>query len=438
MMNFRKTLAGIVCGLATFGAFAAPVIRNVQMVQDPSTRAVTVNYTLTGGPAVVTAGVTTNGVPVSDAYVARTHGDIHQVIRADGPHTFTWLPDRNAAQDAAFRVDSGTRVTVTAWSTNDPPPVMAVDLAMTNRVLYFASVDALPEGGIKGTRCKTSLLVMKRIPAGGREFVMGRNKNVTFYTTNNESVENESPQLVSLQSDFYLGVFELTQYQWDVVCCKTINAAACFTNATCWATRPMENISWYDLHESFTNAYNFDYRYPNAPHPQSYLGLIRARTGVAFELPSEVEWEFASNAGLPSNQVGNGAELSEANLNKIGRTVSDWPSGSGWFHADFTAIRDAAVDMGTAEVGSYQPNLFGLYDMNGNVWEWTLDWYLINRRPLNGEVSLDSTIHSEVVVRGGSAATSTADCRSQRRFHRFPGTRNPNTGVRLKAPVAAH
>ena len=61
----------------------------------------------------------------------------------------------------------------------------------------------------------------------------------------------------------------------------------------------MENISWYDLHESADNTYSFDYRYPKAPNPQSYLGLLRARTGVAFELPSEVEWEFAANAGLP-------------------------------------------------------------------------------------------------------------------------------------------
>ena len=433
-MNFRTARIGIVYGLSTLGAFAAPVISDVQMTQDPATRAVTVNYTLTGGPAVVTAGVTTNGFPVSDAYISRTYGDIHQVVRADGPHAFTWLPDRNALQDEAFRVDSGARVTVTAWSTNDPPPVMAVDLTMTNRVLYFASVDALPEGGLKGTRCKTSLLVLKRIPAGGREFVMGRNKNVTYYTSSNESKDNESPQLVSLQSDFYLGVFELTQYQWDVVCCKTINAVANFTNATCWATRPMENISWYDLRESTNNTYNMDARYPNPPATGSYLGLLRARTGVAFELPSEVEWEFAANAGLPSGLVGNGAAVSDINLNKIGRTYNNWP---GTYVADFNAIRHAAIDQGTAEVGSYQPNLFGLYDMNGNVWEWTLDWYLINRRPLNGDVCLN-TMHGEVVIRGGSAGTVTADCRSQRRFHRTPETRNPNTGVRLKAPVAAH
>ena len=433
-MNFRTARIGIVCGLATLGAFAAPVISDVQMTQDPATRAVTVRYTLTDGPAVVTAGVTTNGVPVSDAYISRTYGDIHQVIRADGEHVFTWLPDRTE-QDNAFSVDGGARVTVTAWSTNDPPPVMAVDLTMTNRVLYFASVDALPEGGLKGSRCKTSLLVLKRIPAGGREFVMGRQKNVTFYTSSNESTENESPHLVSLRSDFYLGVFELTQYQWDLVCRKAINASANFTNALYAATRPMENVSWYDLRESTANSSDAAYRYPKPPNPQSFLGLIRARTGVAFELPGEVEWEFASNAGLPSNQVGNGAELSAANLNKIGRTVNNWP---GTYVADFTAIRHAAIDQGTAEVGSYQPNLFGLYDMNGNVWEWTLDWYLVNRRSLNGEVCLDSTVHGEVVIRGGSAGTVTADCRSQRRFHRAPDTRNLNTGVRLKAPVAAH
>ena len=53
-MNFRTARIGIVCGLATLGAFAAPVISDVQMTQDPATRAVTVRYTLTGGPAVIT------------------------------------------------------------------------------------------------------------------------------------------------------------------------------------------------------------------------------------------------------------------------------------------------------------------------------------------------------------------------------------------------
>ena len=90
-MNFRTARIGIVCGLATLGAFAAPVISDVQMTQDPATRAVTVRYTLTGGPAVITAGVTTNGVPTSDAYIARTYGDVHQVVRADGEQVFTWL-----------------------------------------------------------------------------------------------------------------------------------------------------------------------------------------------------------------------------------------------------------------------------------------------------------------------------------------------------------
>ena len=301
---------------------------------------------------------------------------------------------------------------------------------------------------------------MKRIPAGGREFVMGRNKNVTFYTTNNESVDNESPQLVSLQSDFYLGVFELTQYQWDVVCCKTINAAACFTNATCWATRPMENISWYDLHESFTNAYNFDYRYPNAPNPQSYLGLIRARTGVAFELPSEVEWEFASNTGLPSTLVGDGAALSQANLNKLGRTYSNWP---GTFVADFNAIRNAAIDQGTAEVGSYQPNLFGLYDMNGNAWEWCLDqydgtwnnetdnWYAnawnqqtetyngvtVYVDPVGMLLNTGANTDKNRVLRGGSVDNGSNNALSSYRHMRSydSGASNNWSGFRLACPV---
>jgi len=432
-MNHRMIFAGTI-GLVAACAHAFPAIDNVRMEQDPATREVTVRYTLTGGPAVVTAGATTNGVPLDDAHIACTHGDIHQVVRTDGEHTFTWLPDR-ILPDAAFHVGSGARVTVTAWSTNDPPPVMAVDLTMTNRVQYFASVNALPEGGLSGKRCKTSLLVLKRIPAGGREFVTGRHRNVSYYTKSNESVNNEIPHVVSLPTDFYLGVFEITQRQWDLVAGGVINVTANFTNAAYAQARPMENISWYDLHESNTNVYNFSYRYPNPPYEKSFLGLLRARTGVLFELPSEMEWEFAASAWQDSGHAGDGSVVSDDALFALGRTSGNWPM---TFVAGFTEIRDAGPDQGTAVVGSFKPNLFGLYDMCGNVWEWTLDWYLANRTHLNGAVSLDSTIHNEVVVRGGSAGTVTADCRDRRRFHRSPGTRNANTGARVRAPVVAH
>ena len=142
-MNYEKPWTVTTILLAAASALAAPQISNVRMEQDAATREVKVRYELAGAPAVVTAGVTTNGVPVNDAHISRTYGEIHQVIRTDGEHTFTWLPDRSLP-DTAFHVGSGACVTVTAWSTNDPPPVMAVDLTMTNRVLYFATVDALP------------------------------------------------------------------------------------------------------------------------------------------------------------------------------------------------------------------------------------------------------------------------------------------------------
>ncbi|HEY0657591.1 MAG TPA: formylglycine-generating enzyme family protein, partial [Pyrinomonadaceae bacterium] len=89
----------------------------------------------------------------------------------------------------------------------------------------------------------------------------------------------------------------------------------------------------------------------------------------------------------------------------------------------------------TAAVGSYQPNAFGLYDMHGNVWEWTQDVYNSNYQnlPTDGSANLSIGELNLHVLRGGSWYNSGFYCRSAFRFKLTPVSRSNNVSLRVAA-----
>uniref|UniRef100_A0A5Q5BP32 Sulfatase-modifying factor enzyme-like domain-containing protein n=2 Tax=unclassified Mycobacterium TaxID=2642494 RepID=A0A5Q5BP32_MYCSS len=103
-----------------------------------------------------------------------------------------------------------------------------------------------------------------------------------------------------------------------------------------------------------------------ADHPVVHVAYDDAEAYAAWaglELPTEAEWEVAARGGLPH----------------AGYTWGDEPEGPGhklanYWHGEFPWRPDRGYGR-TAPVGSYPPNGYGLYDMAGNVWEWTTDWY---------------------------------------------------------------
>jgi formylglycine-generating enzyme required for sulfatase activity len=190
---------------------------------------------------------------------------------------------------------------------------------------------------------------------------------------------DESPQHeVTISKPFYMGVTEVTQAQYEAVMGTNPSGLKGPTN-------PVNNVSWYEASD--------------------FCRKLSAKTGKAFRLPTEAEWEYACRAG-----------------SKTRFSFGDSDSALGdyaWFGSK------------TRPVGQKKPNAWGLYDMHGNVGEWCADRY----GPYSSEASVDSqgaTSGGVRVLRGGSwGDDDTGRFRCACRFYRpDPADRHGTDGLR--------
>jgi formylglycine-generating enzyme required for sulfatase activity len=131
------------------------------------------------------------------------------------------------------------------------------------------------------------------------------------------------------------------------------------------------------------------------------MGKLRARTGLDFDLPTEAQWEYACRAGTTTTySYGNSAD---------GNYM--------WY--------DSNSNSKTHVVGTKQPNLWGLYDMHGNVSEWCLDWY---GTLSYGTDPKGSSSGSNRVKRGGSWYYYAGSCASFIRGDFLPSLGNYHDG----------
>jgi formylglycine-generating enzyme required for sulfatase activity len=219
--------------------------------------------------------------------------------------------------------------------------------------------------------------VMMVVPAGS--FTMGSLLSEVI------SPYHEGPQhTVTFARQFAIGQFEVTFDEWD----------ACVADAGCndyepsdrgWGggRRPVIDVSWDDA--------------------SAYVAWLARITGKPYRLLSESEYEYAARAGTTTAYPwGNDIGLNNANCNGCG---SKWDTRR------------------TAPVGSFAANGFGVYDMIGNVWEWTEDCIHdgYNGAPIDGSAwtETDCTVR---VVRGGSWLSLPQSLRSAYRFG-FPADR---------------
>jgi formylglycine-generating enzyme required for sulfatase activity len=206
---------------------------------------------------------------------------------------------------------------------------------------------------------------------------------------------DERPQhRVTIGGQFAVGQYELTFEQWD----------ACVADGGCNAYRPSDkgwgrgrrpviNVSWHDAN--------------------AYVAWLGKKTGKPYRLLSESEYEYATRAGtMTVYPWGNVIGKNSANCDGCG---SQWD------------LKE------TAPVGSFAANGFGLYDMVGNVWEWTDDYMHDDYKgaPTNGSAWTSGDCGFRV-LRGGAWNGYPGDLRSaDDRYGESPEMRNGNIGFRV-------
>ena len=205
--------------------------------------------------------------------------------------------------------------------------------------------------------------------------------------------EDETQHEVTISKDYYLGVYEVTQAQYEKVIGKNPSyfQGAIVGNEN--ADLPVDNVSWDDVVE-------FCKKLSELPEEK--------KAGRMYRLPTEAEWEYACRAG---SKTAYSFDDEEGLLPEYG-----------WFSRNSSRR--------THTVGLLEPNAWGLHDMHGNVWEWCSDWY--EEYP-KGAVS-DPTGPKEGsnrVFRGGSWGNGAAGCRSAYRRRYNPSYRSSDYGFRV-------
>lgn len=183
---------------------------------------------------------------------------------------------------------------------------------------------------------------------------------------------------VVIHEDYYIGQTEVTQQLWKAVMGSNPSKKKC-------PKRPVESVSYYDI--------------------QEFLVILDSLTGMHFRLPTEEEWEYAARGGKHSRgYVYSGGKEAER---------------VAWFNDNTNKLK---------KVKKRKPNELGVYDMSGNVWEWTDTKYRFYDKERNARLGKEGQMY---VIRGGAWQLPKTSCRIAWRGKRLPDLKNSFGGFRL-------
>ena len=262
-------------------------------------------------------------------------------------------------------------------------------LACLSLVLFLASnipIHAQPKDPPKHF---TNSIGMKFVWIPPGNFMMGSPKE------EKERGDNETQHKVTLTKGFYMGVYTVTQEQWQEV---VGNNPSFFKGER---NLPVENVSWEDC--------------------QVFIRKLREKDKKQYRLPTEAEWEYACRAGTKTPfHFGGTITGDQANCD----------------HTRSSSKKGIRRDK-TMPVGSFPANAWGLYDMHGNVFQWCQDRcgdYARKKEVDSGKDIVDPQGPEKGigrVLRGGGWTMYPEHCRSAcRQFGDEPGVRSIINGFR--------
>lgn len=270
-----------------------------------------------------------------------------------------------------------TNATVTVAYTNYPT-YCVIDLsggadAESYQVDYLNSEPSRPSEKFTNSVYKTTKLVLKRVEAG--TFIMGKDQS------------DESHRVI-LTKPFYMGIYEVTQKQWELVMGSN---PSCFSDDG--DMKPVEQVSYAMIRGPVKGAKwpasnEVDGELDDDEH-DSFLGRLRRRTGLSFDLPTTAQWEYACRARTTTAY-----------------SYGDDANGDYMWYWDNTG----SESYGTREVGTKKASPWGFYDMHGNVDEWCLDWWSSSYG--SGTDPVGSTTGSHRTYCGGSYLSPDYNCGS--------------------------